>query len=148
MEKTCIQFITKAFVISFTFVAFYALVVNGVIYFVIKKKGHHEKLISYMKKAFVKLPFLLTAYGFLAGVIVYAGVFLIGALFDANSHTSISSNATPTSDPEIGLFLFTAMGFCMSVGIGWGAFFKAYKTVNSIDRTLHANHSASDANKK
>jgi hypothetical protein len=131
MDKISVSFIINAFGISIALVTFYALIVNGVIYFLVRKKRHREMFVSLMKKAFVKLPFLLTGYGYLAGLIVYVGVALINALFGQNGHTSIPGSGTQSDGPEIGLIVFTFIGFCISVGVGWAAFIKEYRATNS-----------------
>ncbi len=131
MNKISLFFIIKTFAISIILVTVYAAIINCVVYFFVRKRRHSDVLISLTKKSFVKLPFVLTGYGFLAGVGVYVGIALIDALFGKSGHASISGGGSQSSDSGIGLIVFTTpMGFCISVGVGWAAFFKAYRALN------------------
>ncbi|HXB58918.1 MAG TPA: hypothetical protein VNU95_05115 [Candidatus Acidoferrales bacterium] len=131
MNKISVSFIITAFVCVIALVTFYVFIANGIIYFLVRNKRNHESLFSLAKKTFVKLPFLLTGYGFLAGVIIYVGVTLIDALFGTTGHPGIPRSREQISGPEVGLVVFTCLGFCISVGVGWTAFFKAYQALDS-----------------
>jgi hypothetical protein len=131
MNKISVSFIITAFVFVVALVTFYVFIANGIIYFLFRNKRNHELFFSLAKKTFVKLPFLLTGYGFLAGVIIYVGVTLIDTLFGTNARPNIPGSGEPLSGSEFGLYVPTFMGFCISVGVGWTVFFKAYKALDS-----------------
>lgn len=131
MDKISIAFVVRAFVISFASVSLYSVVANVLIYMLIKKEKRNEMFIFLRKRAFLKLPFLLTTYGFLTGLAVYFALSVIDVLVGRSGGANIPSGGPQPSGSEMALVVFTLFGFCVGVVVGWAAFFKLYKSVNS-----------------
>jgi hypothetical protein len=124
-------FVIKAFLITFAVVALYVLVVNTIVYLLVPKKND-KRIFQLMKRAFIKTPFIITGYWFLAGLGGYLwGILVVGELFDGNAHVNVSAEKMQPSGSEIVLIIFTLVGFCISVGIGFSAFYKAHKALYS-----------------
>lgn len=130
LGKADALFIIKAFAISFSVVILYVLAVNAIVFLAVRKKND-ERISLLMKRALVKTPFVITGYWFLAGLVGYIGVALINGLFGGDTHANAPAGSVQSSGPEIVLVMLTLVGFCIGVGIGWAAFFKAYKAMNS-----------------
>jgi hypothetical protein len=121
--------IIMIFLASVAVVVLYASIAFCVGSFLIRKKNRVAFNLL-LKKALVKLPFLLTGYGFLAGLVIYLGLPVIDALMGTDGRTGIADGKRVTG-PEIALVVFTSMGFCISVCAGWAMFFDARKNLSA-----------------
>jgi phage shock protein PspC (stress-responsive transcriptional regulator) len=113
-------FLLWVFVVALVGVAVYATITMVVarLYF---RSSPDKSVLEILRRSLVRLPFVLTSYGFLAGLGIYFGISLIDGCFPS-SH--------PRSDgAETALVVFTLLGFFISVYTGCAVIYKASRTI-------------------
>ena len=126
MKHVHILFFVKVLAFSFLCVALYVLIANVIAYLLIRRRND-KRFFEVMQKSFLKLPCLLTFYGFIAGIAAYLwGALVVGSLFGSDSQPSIPSERTQMDGSEVSLIMFILLGFSVSVVVGWIVFYRAF----------------------
>jgi hypothetical protein len=127
LEHLSVWFVGEVFAASFSVVALYVIIALLIVRITLRK--HINEIIRELMKRFLfKFPFIVTGYGFLAGVGGYIGIALTDLFVDGN----IASHASGLDPrPRIVLVLFTLFGMCFGTLVGLQLFIKSYKTIRS-----------------
>ena len=115
-------FLLWVFVVALVGVAVYATITMAVarLYF---RSSPDKSVLEILRRSLVRLPFVLTSYGFLAGLGVYFGISLIDMFF-ASGH--------PQPDrPKFALVIFTLLGFFVAVYTGCAVLYKVSSSQKS-----------------
>jgi hypothetical protein len=123
IEQLDVLFILKVFAVSFSAVASYVLIAYAIVYLLMRERID-EAIRELMKRFLFKTPFVVTGYGFAAGLVGYIGIFLTDALLSVNANASASA---VNARPKMVLVLFTLFGICFGTLVGLATFFKAKK---------------------